>query len=284
MLVSCESSVEPNGSAETNTSKDFADSNDFARRDSSRPLRLPIEDFTITPAEDHLIDKARIILTNECLERLKKDYALDLPGEPSIEPSRRYGVTDIAVARRFGYHVPSMVSHSKETPAAISPAQRELLFGERRVGKRIFDDLPPRGCYGEAESKINQISVPESAIVFAQRISMASFEESLKDSRVMAVNRKWASCMAEQNYEYSSPLEAMGDPEFHGPTLAKGEKGVAMKDMSCKTETGLLQIWSGVEGERQREMIRENPGLLKRLHDFQALQLKNAREVISPSR
>ncbi len=53
LLVSCEKS------AETNSNRDGKGRSGSASRNPSKPIRLPIEDLTVTPEEDHLIDKAK---------------------------------------------------------------------------------------------------------------------------------------------------------------------------------------------------------------------------------
>lgn len=256
-------------------------------RDSSQPFQLPIDEFGMNPDDYYLIEKARKILIDNCMENLGSVYSVPLPEKPIFQASRRYGVTDIKTAGIYGYHMPKASSGLGEDPGKLSAKERMLLFGEggqRQSSKVESAEIPSGGCSGEAESIIANNERPESAIAVAQRINSESFSTSLNDPRFIKANEEWSACMKKDGYEYDSPLTAISDPRFQEarePT--EEEKRVAVMDVKCKHNTKLLIIWSKIEREEQDVMIRKNSKTLQTLRDFQEKEIRNARQVLSDS-
>ncbi|MFE7273320.1 hypothetical protein [Streptomyces sp. NPDC057623] len=234
-----------------------------------------------------MIDKAKKILIDRCMEEFGSDYSAPLPGEPIVQATRRYGVTDMKTARTYGYHMPKASSGAGEDPGKIAARERTLLFGSSRRASVEANgmEVPAGGCSGKAESIITTTQRPESAISVAQQINSESFTISLKDPLFVKANRRWSACMAERGYKYDSPLKAISDAKFQeADEPTEEEKRVAVMDISCKRETKLMEIWSGVERSEQDVMIRKHSNLLQELRAFQEVEIQNARQVLSKSR
>ncbi|WP_424861519.1 hypothetical protein [Streptomyces sp. MMS24-I29] len=241
---------------------------------------MPIEEYSVSPTDYTFIQNAKIALVNKCLKDLGSDYSLPSMGDPVIQASRRYGIMDYETASKYGYHMPPEEPRADGDANSLSADERRLIFGELVKGEPR-GRVPSGGCYGEAESVINGPNVPDSAISFASQVNGKSFEDSLKDPRLVKINKKWARCMAREGYEYETPMQAVSDSKFQKGDPGEEERRVAMADVNCKDATSLIEIWSEIESERQVGMIQENVDLLNRLKAFQNLQKRNALKVIT---
>jgi hypothetical protein len=245
---------------------------------------LPIEKFALTADDSRAVDRAKALLANECLRGFGLDYRI--PEHPPLvaESSRRYGITDRAVARDHGYHIPPPAGGTGVTKQPTE-AQGAILFGTTRAGEPQSTSpdgrpIPPGGCYGDAEARLDGGPRPEPDIAAAAGIDKESFKQSREDAKVVAAFRAWSTCMERHDYRYQDPMGSVGDRAFDTAEPTQREKDVALADMDCKTETGLLETWSVVEAEIQTRMIEENSSALNRLSTFQKRKIGLAREVI----
>ncbi|WP_205382148.1 MULTISPECIES: hypothetical protein [Streptomyces] len=254
---------------------------------SDKALRLPIDEYSVSPEDHAVVQKAKIILANACLKRLGSSYSLPPAEDPAedAEISRRYGISDRATAARYGYHMPSAAPAADEKLKPLSDDEKRLVFGEQGDGESAEgESVPDGGCFGEAEAKINEAGVPEAAISFASQVNRESFERSIGDERVDVVVKAWSKCMAESGYSYDSPLESVGDEKFHSSEKAGAEeKRVALTDLDCKGRVGLIEKWGSVEAGMQKEAMKRDPEKLIQLKAFQESQLRNARKALSGS-
>ncbi|MFJ1709465.1 hypothetical protein [Kitasatospora sp. NPDC088346] len=246
---------------------------------------MPIERFALTAEESGAVDRAKVLLANECLGGFGLDYRIPEHSPPGAESSRRYGISDREVARDLGYHLPPPAGGAG---AAKQPteAQEAILFGATRAGepRSTAPDgrpIPPGGCYGDAEARLDGGPRPEADIAAAAAVDKESFKQSLADPTVVAAFHTWSTCMERHGYRYQDPMASVGDRAFDTAEPTEREKAVALADMDCKTETGLLKTWSAVEAGIQTRMIEENSSALNRLSAFQKRKIGLAREVIA---
>ena len=254
---------------------------------ASQPFHLPIEDYSISPDDSHLIEKAKSVLISQCMSELGSDYVEPIPTKLASQASRRYGISDLATAGQWGYHMPkNAITQTNGGFKKLTEKDRTLLFGIDGTNKRSTADekLPAGGCVGEANSTIAGEHVPDSAIAFAQNVDVASFKALQKDASFIEVSKRWSKCMSRDGYTYYSPLMAVSDSKFHEVSeVTEHEKKVAKTDMQCKLETELMDEWSEIEGREQKRMINERLDKLRELKDFQEREIETARKVLSDS-
>ncbi|WP_407986744.1 hypothetical protein [Kitasatospora sp. CMC57] len=246
---------------------------------------MPVERFALTAEESGAVDRAKVLLANECLAGFGPGSRIPEPPPLVAESSRRYGISDREVARALGYHLPPPAGGAGATKQPTE-AQDTILFGETRAGERQSTapdghPIPPGGCYGDAEARLDGGPRPESDIAAAATIDKESFKQSLATPTVEAAFHAWSTCMEGRGYHYQNPMASVGDRAFDTAEPTEREKAVALADMDCKTETGLLKSWSAVEAELQTRMIEENSTALNRLSSFQKRKIGLAREVIA---
>ncbi|WP_155553697.1 hypothetical protein [Streptomyces sp. E1N211] len=187
---------------------------------------------------------------------------------------RRYGLTDAELAAQHGYHLPV----AKQTPVLYPQTAQRLLKGEVTTfkGKKV----PNGGCLGLAQQKLGEVNLQESLEV-AQRLNFESYETTRGNSTVSEVNSRWSDCMKEEGHDYSDPLSAINDDQFKTPKANGHEQDVALADVRCKKKTGVIEVWSSVEGEYQQSLIRQNVGALQKGGSAKRETLRVAMQVLS---
>ncbi|MCU7824968.1 hypothetical protein [Kitasatospora sp. DSM 101779] len=249
-------------------------------------ISLPIDRFTLTADESYAVERAKVLLTNECLRGFGLDYRVPESPPPTAEPSRRYGIADREAARDRGYHLPASTGRSGAPAAEPTETQAVVLLGTTRAGEPRSTTadgrpIPPGGCYGEAETRLDGGARPESDIAAASAVDTDSYKQSLEDPTVTAVFHSWSACMERHGHHYESPIASVGDKAFDTAEPTPRERAVALADVGCKTETGLLQTWTAAESAIQTRMIGEKSAVLDRLTAFQKRKITTAREAIA---
>lgn len=216
---------------------------------------LPADAYAFTLPETGRIDLARELLAGKCMRRL--GYAFD-PDQARQQIAagnahtvtdlgwygnkRRYGVTDPAIAARYGYHLvnPSLGGTSPAPGfGALTPAMRTALTGT--CTREAVTALSPDGVVGEAD------------VVAA--LGSGSFRDSLHDPAVTAAFARWSACMLESGHHYASPAVAGTDFDIDSPHITPAETAAASADVVCKQRTHVLDVWHGFETTDQNGQI-----------------------------
>ncbi|MCM0676613.1 hypothetical protein NCC78_18250 [Micromonospora phytophila] len=263
---------------------------------------LPIDAYALTTVDVGRLGHARTLLAGDCMRRFGftfdaqaveadlRDQVKDVGLHGNL---RRYGVTDDAVATRYGYHLASTV----EAPAAatgearsdhglgqLTAAKEAVLFGTTADGKALAQvggqQVPRGGCLGEARTRIADAGqLGESAVV--SRISAESFQRSLNDPAVTAAIGRWSACMKAQGHSYPSPLEVAATFDLENPTVAAKEVATARADVACKRQVDLVTVWTRFEETYQKSQIEKHAQELQRLKADRAEQLKRVSAVVT---
>jgi hypothetical protein len=77
------------------------------------------------------------------------------------------------------------------------------------------------------------------------------------------VDRAWSRCMARRFYHYGTPQQVERRRWRSPPN--KAEIATAVADVTCKTETNLLNTWLAVEAAYQQALIGQNLATLAQL-------------------
>jgi hypothetical protein len=216
---------------------------------------LPSDTYAFTLPEIGRIDLAKQLLIGKCMQRLgyrfdaaaaRRDIAagnhntvtdLGWYGNP-----RRYGVTDPAVAARYGYHLetPSLGGGTAAPGlGTVTGAMRRSLTGS---------------CAPEATTALSPDGVVAESDVVAD-VSARSFRESMHDPAVLAAFGQWARCMGAKGYRYSAPAEACAEFDVDSPRIPAAEIAAAEADVACKQQTHLIDGWHGFEVRYQNDRI-----------------------------
>jgi hypothetical protein len=228
---------------------------------------MPVEDFLPTREQKDRLGRAQIALIRACMARFGIAYEVtpEPPGQygPVSLTDRRYGISDMDLARMYGYGL------GPRDPALAPRPNRPQLGADGETvltgqGRSIVSGIavPAGGCIGEAERALTPPANAGADILRGSKLQFESFAQSRGDSRVRAAVDAWSACMAKAGFHYADPLAAAADPAFIS-TLDQHQLTVAATDIGCKSSTNVIGIWFTVESAyQQRAIDADRPGFV----------------------
>jgi hypothetical protein len=247
----------------------------------TKDLLLPLDYYMFSLKDYRLLSEAHGILLRRCMQRFGITYQIPSPTEGGIQTrnERRYGITDTAEARRYGYRLPGATDY----PAPSSAQDRDpkviaVLTGEGGTSVN-GQPVPADGCVGESQRFLGE-NLPGAAADIAQPMAMKSWNQSAADHRVQVVFASWSACMKKAGFNYQTPLEPSRDRDLRRQVSA-AQIRTAVADTLCKKEHNVIGTWAAVEAAYQEVMIRENKSALDLLRRASMMQLQAAHSVVS---
>lgn len=223
---------------------------------------------------------------------------------------RLWGVMTLKDARRYGYHVPPEFG-GRKTPAperdsgagprtgvgrSMTDMTRRVLYGSvkpkppganPRKPHRVHGKVVPEGgCFGKARRMLDkQLAEGEyfDPDKWANIVLYTAHKRTKKDPAVQAVFADWSECMKRKGYNYTTPLEAVGDPRWGDlldDTSSPKEINTAIADMKCKKQTNLIETTFRVESSYQRNLIQKYQTQLTRSRKRWEAIVHSAAEVL----
>ncbi|MDG5801307.1 hypothetical protein P9869_01190 [Streptomyces ossamyceticus] len=265
-------------------------------------LKFPLDGYQATPEQRSTLDRAQIVLTDQCMRRYGFRYSAQPADTSRAEPenTRRYGVSSPERAALQGY-APPVITHAKApTPGELSPNERLVLFGVDRqdpaklprsqeqaenshAGSQAIGGrkVPVGGCLHEANLKLFRPTDDTVDFQLAQNLSFEAYGRSKQDSRVIDAIRAWSTCMAERGYHSDEPVSPVKDLGLGENDLA-GPKAIAAakQDVACKKKVNLVGVWSAVETAYQQRLIDKNAENLAKAKDQLSDRMRVADSLI----
>lgn len=234
----------------------------------TRTIRLPLDAYTLSNAEQALVDNAQDELTGDCMRTHGLRWPALRRSAPDMIPvnSRRYGITDLADAQKYGYRLNPRqagdVDALHKQSAQLSPAQKTT----------------GSSCAHEAYDRLHN-GVADVDLNLWNTANKSSFEQAQKSAVVASAIRSWSSCMHRSGFDFPDPLAAVNDPAFSsGAHASPHEVDVAVADATCKESTALTTTWSAAENRIQQKLIAAHPDY------FDSLKKENATLVAAAHR
>ncbi|MFF3602832.1 hypothetical protein [Streptomyces sp. NPDC002463] len=246
---------------------------------STAGLSYPLDGYATTEDQRRKLEKAQSRVTGDCMKRFGFDYELPLSPAPISRSgdSRRYGLTDPAIAARYGY-VPNRGAQPPAKPAVqtLSANGKLALDGpdgykgpqpmsleEARAkdsGKTLNGQkVPIGGCLREGFLTIYAPKKGAVDAMFVTNVRMDAFSRSREDSRVVAAVKAWSACMAEKGYKVDEPVSPQSDLGLNPNTFGSPKAiAAAQQDVACKEKANLVGIWYTVETAYQKRNIEQN--------------------------
>ncbi len=167
--------------------------------------------------------------------------------------SRRYGITDLSIASRYGYQL---------SPATKGSGKPRSLAGLPAAERKNLSE-----CAQAANDALHIDSGAQADMAVVAQLDQKAFQQTESDPRMTAVFAAWSRCMANAGYSYADPYKAAADHRFEHSSITPSalELAVARADISCKRKTGLVRIASSVESEHQSTLIAHNGATLARV-------------------
>lgn len=257
---------------------------------------LPITDARDwTVDEQRAMHEAQFLLVSRCMRRAGFENPY-IPFAP-YTLDRRYGLTDLGAARKWGYGLPpTMVVDESAVRAyidSLSPTERqafESALGGGPDGAEAAgtdNSTAPGGCADEARDTLYG-STTQAVRAEELRSTSYDFESeayfaSEKDPRVQLAVGAWSDCMEERGYHVSDladPLEA--SLLEGGPVGGPEDVRLAVTVVRCNDATDLVEIWSGVEAAIQGRLLEEHRAFFRELFELREQAYENALQIADP--
>ncbi|MEV8053043.1 MULTISPECIES: hypothetical protein [Streptomyces] len=258
-----------------------------AARDAGdgQELRLPLDPYSASPVQAEILDRAQGVLKAKCMKRYGFSYAP--PPLPKTDPvegiGNRYGISDPAVAAKFGYGGPDAGVQAEEPPLgekesfvlngpdeldpdSLPDSQEEVDALAAGGSAKIVNGVavPPGGCLRESFLKLYAPQAGAVDIIFTQNLERESFARSRSDSRVKEAASAWSACMRKSGYEVSDPMNPGNELNLTEDLSGEEAVATAVKDVDCKKRTNFIRRWFEVESAYQREILEREAETLKK--------------------
>ena len=266
------------GCAAQGSPKSSATVENFPPTELVQSLHLPFDAYTLSLAELYTLENAQDWLTRECMTARRYDWkVIERPTKlKDLRNRRRYGVVEMEIARQYGYHVPAGLitplavdQTSDRRDDSLTEQQKETAYGEG-------------GCAREAVTRLRPKADPDLGLL--QRLDRGSLADSQKDSQVAAAMRSWQACVRRLGFDYRDPFAAMSDARWWADASAPAssqEIAVAVADVGCKEQTGLVTAWHAAEARVQAEAIRTHPDEFQELRAAVTAEVTAAEAVLA---
>lgn len=250
---------------------------DFPPSEQVVSLVLPFDAYSPSLAALYTLSNARDRLTRDCMKALGLDWKLIARPMTvrDLRNRRRYGVIEMSIGQEYGYHVPAGLL----TPAAVEQLYdaRENSLSQHQKDAAYGED----GCVAKASRQLQGES--NTSTDRLAQLDRRSLTDSQREAGVDAAMKSWRQCMSGLGQDYQDPLAAIADSRWWadksaGPSTE--EKEVAVADVRCKEQSGLIEVWRAAEVRIQQELIRQNDDYFRQLKAELERDLAEANAVL----
>ncbi|WP_328769420.1 hypothetical protein [Streptomyces sp. NBC_00286] len=244
--------------------------------DEVRSLKLPFDEYQFSLQEHYTVSAARDKLIAECMSEKGRKWEMRerLTDVEDLPNRRRYGLIEIEVARRFGFHEPperlavnesQKISHERERQAQIAKSEGCDKKADAKLGRDV------EGNYGPL-------------VGLSQKLLL----EALHSPEVSDNLGAWRDCMKGKGYSYSDPYKSIGDRVWWsregagktGRPSSDREIDTAVADVTCKRTAGLVNAWFVEEARLQRQSLKSDSGYFREIKAYKNSILNSSRAAL----
>lgn len=272
----------------------------------AKGLRLPLAAYTPTYGDQVEVNTALGTLQTRCMAEY--GFTVDLPSSAVTPPptndtniERRYGITDRAQARKYGYLLPpEQRETTQETDLDLPAVQVEVLTGHTKPAQAAAPEggdgsyVGATGATEPARAEVNgkklrsggcigwskrQLKTDDFDTGLITQLASKSLSDSWPAEPVENAVKEWSACMKGKGRKVPDPYRAIeqGLADVKGDDPTRNAIELALDDIDCKKQTRLVRVWFTEESTVQRRLIEENKS---RLDDVK----KRSDEVIEAAR
>lgn len=233
---------------------------------SGQEISFPVDAYKASPTSENLVLSAEYQAMKSCMSRYGLDFtyakaAWTVPAT-NHDYDRLFGLIDLAEAQKFGYHTGETLLLDGEAVAATANANpgesapnyllAAMGTGASSGSKVNGQTVPQGGCFAEARSKLGDSSTTQTLYEYAVNYGLA---QSDADPRVIAAFGSWSACMGRAGFSYTTPMEAIDDPQWATTTPSATEVKAATADVNCKVAVNLTGLRVAVAAAWQSQYI-----------------------------
>ncbi|MER7948968.1 hypothetical protein ABTY59_16425 [Streptomyces sp. NPDC096079] len=256
----------------------------------ARGLVLPLQQYMQTYQDSVVIERAARSLQTRCMA----DFGFTVvfppvgtnppPNADDANMSRRYGITDRAMAEKYGFGIPPDTTEHP-APPKLTAAAVAVLTGRKGLDPRAEPapatyqgkKIPEDGCQGASFDRIG------ARIDFglSSRLDHDSLVKSQESPGVRAAVKAWSGCMRKKGYAVADPYAAIDlVPRVEGAETSPKEISAALADIDCKKETDLVRVWHRTETALQTQQVERNQLALQQLKEKNLQAVKAAEAAL----
>ncbi|CAL2060012.1 hypothetical protein ACH4OT_33615 [Streptomyces murinus] len=264
----------------------------------AKGFSLPLEAYMETYQDTVTVDNAERHLETKCMA----DYGLHVTFPPAGQTPpttaddsnmpRRYGITDRAMAEKYGYGLPDSLQHQEGTKMPkLDKAQIEVLTGRTGISNSPADPAPAMapstyqgkairkdGCAGWADDQLKTRNMDFSLV---SKLDGDSLTQSQQTPAVRNVIAAWSKCMSSKGYTVDSPYDADQIVPHTDGAPSRQEIAVAVADIDCKKSTNLVKIWFTEDAKIQKQQITDHQSELNALRTRRTNAVNAAQKNLS---
>ena len=265
---------------------------------SSLTIPMPLDAYQAisTQQQEALADDSALLIQRCMAARGFEDTSSANPPFSSVITLEQVetagaGLTSSTQARVFGFVHPKNTGSQPSGPQIIGIVSAvgfgQSLKAGRAYAEALFGFGPGTGtgpgghlgCLQQASKQVYGPIIGEPAPDPVGQIAAQAVTFTQSDPRIHAVDRAWSRCMARHFYHYSTPQRVEGR-QWRSPP-SKAEIAAAVADVTCKTQTNLLNTWLAVEAGYQQALIGRNLAALSQLQASFAPMLRRANAALT---
>ncbi|MEU6917612.1 hypothetical protein [Streptomyces olindensis] len=241
----------------------------------AKGLSLPLQAYMQTYEDTVTLDNAERHLETSCMAGYGFHVTFPPAGQtppPSADDAnmpRRYGITDRALAEKYGYGLPEESQKQQGTRMpGLTQDQVEVLTGRTGIRGNLADPAPKAapgtyrgkqihkdGCAGWADDRLGTRDLDFSLV---SELDGRSLTRSRATPAVQNAITAWSTCMSTKGYTVATPYDADKVVPHVDMNPSQEEINVALADIDCKKTTDLVRIWFDAESTIQRQQIEDH--------------------------
>ncbi|MEV4427352.1 hypothetical protein ACN9M0_19740 [Streptomyces sp. R-07] len=265
-------------------------------------LKFPLDAFEATDEQQRSLTRAQEVLISRCMARYGFTYRGGENRSPERPkgPSRRFGVSDLKTAERYGYANPNAAQAPQKrvkglgltrpeeiallgepdlNPADLPDSQQEADRQAAGAGKAGDRRPPAGGCTRESYLKLYAPRPDSVELLYVFNLRNRADSEYREDSRVRKVDQSWSACMAKSGYKVTDPHNAADQLGLEGRRSSAEAITAAKADVRCKGEVNLIGVHYTVLSAYEQRAVEQNAETLKLVGDQLDERLRTAAKL-----
>jgi hypothetical protein len=230
----------------------------------------PLDGFRLSQSEAAVITQAAEAVLGDCMKQHGFQAPPYVVASTVGETERRYGITDLAIARMRGYHPGGTGSeHQPTPPPGYDTAAYQAALGSVE---------PSSGCLKSVGQKVGVGQALADGDERVYRLDVEAFTQAQRSPAVRRSIAAWSSCLRQKGITATDPLNA--GATFTKAAVTQAEIAQAMADIRCKSSAGLVAVWTAQEVVAQRAAISAHQADLNHIRAAQLAVVAAARKAL----
>lgn len=251
-------------------------------------VKPPLAAYLSTAADEQAFFAAVNVEQRACARAYGVNTTIPLPVQASgyeMALVRRYGVVDSSEVDRYGYGFVPSTAAEVEKQDGWNPGvhEVEVMNGVDSSGEPVAEDsvsgksIPQGGCSVEGQRRVVKDDVPVPDNSLAEELLTQAWDLTRADSRAIAAQKAWATCMDKRGYAFKHRWEAGNSVGGSGP---EAQLKMATTDLSCAQKVNYIGVWYSVDTGYQDRLMRANESDLEAIAEQKRAVMRRVSAIL----